>query len=1023
MNRSVVYPLALSGILILTLAAQSILLVAHMQAGVLNSIPQWLVNTIGIWFYLLGVLLFAGTFFNYRDTFQQKTFFLSALTFIGSGIFLFQRGLVAEAVVIIGLGIAFFLSSWITLEKDWLVETAQWANLCVGIGFLLRPDFMLSAKEYLFFQPQILSSSFAILMLASAALGFALTRSTASEKYRAKVLAAPWIVWGGMFTTPFFPFNVIVAFSLSASLMFKDTIPWKKIILAQHINKQGWQLTYLIFTLSFLSLIVAAGLLQTMASTLALPILQTLHIRELTFTGFSLTGLFTFILIAFINIPLNRAFANLKTTSLPQQEEPSGKEQNEAYEKLLIKQTDLERRRMAQLNLLYQLNLELEKNILDPHVSAQLTASAIVNAIGSTLVSVFQHDSEREELVVIATSGALVATIPPGYRQSLNHGLVGRAARMRYTQLASNTQLDSDYFKLENQDVLSEIAVPLLAKNKLRGVIVVDQSMTNAFDESDVKLLETIAIQLVTSWERSEHDERLTNLINAGITLSTTLDVDAVIQEIAEIARQTLSARFVFVTLAEKGSGRNRTAHVGYAPTLVSMLNSDPAGNTLIQTALNSPGAFRLRDVRKRFPSTPTGNKDLRSLLAIPISLRETSIGVILAFGKQDNLTFSENDESLASLLTTQAAAAIETTWLYQELRSLFTNTTELYQLSTRVIQSEQLTDAAASIAATAYQISKAQAAGIVLLSTETEVEAKVQIDANGLHPGAQHPMDLIQQTMKTGKSAIVTEAKLTRVCLPLQTPRRQYGALWVEVSQEERYPDNLHTLANQAAIALERSILLVETRKQADELEDAYHTLEATYDQTLAALSLALDARDRETEGHSLRVARLSYALAHEFGLSPEQCKTLERGAILHDIGKIGISDSILLKPGPLDEDERQMMRQHPDIGARIVAEVPFLQDAMPVIRYHQECWNGSGYPIGLKGTDIPLIARIFAVVDTFDALTTNRPYRSPMPAEEAMDYICNNAGILYDPAIVQVFKKMLDNGMITQLVNSHVA
>ncbi len=206
MNRSVVYPLALSGILILTLAAQSILLVAHMQAGVLDSIPGWLVNAVAIWFYLLGVLLFAGTFFNYSNAFQQKIFLLSGLTLSGSGIFLFQRGLVAESVVITGLGIAFFLSNWISSEKDWLVETAQWANLCVGIGFLLRPDFMLSGKEYLFFQPQILSSSFAILMLASAALGFALTRGTASEKYRAKVLAAPWIVWGGMFTTPFFPF-------------------------------------------------------------------------------------------------------------------------------------------------------------------------------------------------------------------------------------------------------------------------------------------------------------------------------------------------------------------------------------------------------------------------------------------------------------------------------------------------------------------------------------------------------------------------------------------------------------------------------------------------------------------------------------------------------------------------------------------------------------------------------------------------------------------------------------------------
>lgn len=151
MNRSVVYPLALSGILILTLAAQSILLVAHMQAGVLDLIPGWLVNAVAIWFYLLGVLLFAGTFFNYSNAFQQKIFLLSGLTLSGSGIFLFQRGLVAESVVITGLGIAFFLSNWISSEKDWLVETAQWANLCVGIGFLLRPDFMLSGKEYLFF--------------------------------------------------------------------------------------------------------------------------------------------------------------------------------------------------------------------------------------------------------------------------------------------------------------------------------------------------------------------------------------------------------------------------------------------------------------------------------------------------------------------------------------------------------------------------------------------------------------------------------------------------------------------------------------------------------------------------------------------------------------------------------------------------------------------------------------------------------------------------------------------------------
>lgn len=1029
MNRTHTYPLALSGILIFTLAAQSLLLIAHTQAGVLEAIPSWGVNVLGVWLHLTGIVLLAGVFFNYSDALHKKIFLFSAITLACCGIFLFHRGLVAESAMLAGLAIAFLLSNWVQSDKDWLVETAQWVNLIVGIGFLLQPSFMLSAEEYLFFQPQILSSSVALLMLASAAIAFALTRGPSSDYYRSKVLAAPWIVWGGMFATPFFPFNAIVAFSVSVGLMLNNAIPWKRIILAKH-TAHGWRAIYLLFAFSFISLAIAAGLLQAMAGTPALSVLDNLHIREITFAGFASATLITFIIIGFINVSFNRT---IQTTSvadpqpqpIPLSDEPL-KElvQTQEYEDLLMQQAALERRRMAQLSLLYQLNLELGgKNVLDLPVSAQLTASAIANTIGGTLVTVLQYDPERDELFVIATSGPLISTIPPGYRQNASRGLIGRAARLRHTQLASNTVLDSDYFELDQQNSLSEVAVPLLAKNQLRGVIVVDHSIANAFDDADIKALETAAILLVNSWEHSEHDERLTNLIGAGITLSTTLDVEAVIREIAEIARQTLNARFVFVALAEKGDGRNRTAHVGYAPTLLGMLNSDPTNNTLIQTTLNSPCAFRLRDVRKRFPSIPTGNKDLRSLLAIPILLRESSIGAILAFGKQDTLSFSENDESLASLLVTQAAAAIETTWLYQELRSLFTNTTELYQLSTRIIQAEQLTDAAASIAETTYRISNAQAAGIMLFAPDDEIEAKVQIDENGLHPGAHHPLDLIRQTMAAGKSIIISDAQArTHVCLPLQTPRRQYGALWVEIAQEGRYPDNLHSLANQAAIALERSILLTETRKQADELESAYRALEATYDQTLAALSLALDARDRETEGHSMRVAHLSYHLAREYGLNPEQCKTLERGAILHDIGKIGINDSILRKPGPLTDEERQMMRQHPDIGARIVEGIPFLQDAMPVIRYHQECWDGSGYPIGLKETDIPLIARIFSVVDTFDALTTDRPYRSPMPAHEAMEYIISKSGILYDPAIVKVFKQMLDKGLIAQLVNGYV-
>jgi len=213
----------------------------------------------------------------------------------------------------------------------------------------------------------------------------------------------------------------------------------------------------------------------------------------------------------------------------------------------------------------------------------------------------------------------------------------------------------------------------------------------------------------------------------------------------------------------------------------------------------------------------------------------------------------------------------------------------------------------------------------------------------------------------------------------------------------------NMQSLANQAAIALERSILLSEYRQQAKQLEAAYAELEITYDRTLTALMSALDARDRETEGHSIRVSRLACLLGEELGLTGNQLKALERGSLLHDIGKIGISDTILHKPGKLTDDEWCLMRIHPDIGARIVEGIPFLQDTLQVIRYHHERWDGTGYPVGLKGSDIPIQARIFSVVDVFDALTSSRSYREKSLPEEAVHYLQDHAGTLFDPSIVE--------------------
>jgi HD-GYP domain-containing protein (c-di-GMP phosphodiesterase class II) len=344
--------------------------------------------------------------------------------------------------------------------------------------------------------------------------------------------------------------------------------------------------------------------------------------------------------------------------------------------------------------------------------------------------------------------------------------------------------------------------------------------------------------------------------------------------------------------------------------------------------------------------------------------------------------------------------------------------------LSVKIIQAEELEQAARHIAETAAKLANTTIAGIVLFTKDHQIETEVEIDENGTHPGKQHPMDLIQQTLDSGQIVHVTQDQVSAtICFPLQTPLRKYGVLWLDVPNIREYfshhASNMQTLANQAILALERSILMVESLQQADAIESAYDELEFAYDRTLSALMSALDARDRETEGHSTRVSELACLLGAELGLNAFSLKAIERGSLLHDIGKIGISDTILHKPAPLTEEEWETMRLHPDIGARIIEDIPFLQETLPIIRYHQERWDGSGYPVGLSGKDIPLQARIFAVADAFDALISDRPYRKRIPVEEALDYLMEQSGILFDPEIVSAFRRMWKKNMVEELIS----
>jgi len=226
--------------------------------------------------------------------------------------------------------------------------------------------------------------------------------------------------------------------------------------------------------------------------------------------------------------------------------------------------------------------------------------------------------------------------------------------------------------------------------------------------------------------------------------------------------------------------------------------------------------------------------------------------------------------------------------------------------------------------------------------------------------------------------------------------------------------PVNVDELLFAAERALERRQLLIERRAYhallEQRVEEATRNLQAAYRATLEALGSALDSRDVGTEAHSRRVHGYALATAREYGMPEADIPDLEHGVLLHDIGKIGIPDAILLKPGRLTPEEWETMRRHPEIGKRLIEGIAFLKGAVPIIYCHHEKWDGSGYPRGLRGDEIPLGARIFTVVDAFDAMTFDRPYSTAIPFDAAQAEIKRCAGSHFDPAVVEAFLRVPD-------------
>jgi hypothetical protein len=248
-------------------------------------------------------------------------------------------------------------------------------------------------------------------------------------------------------------------------------------------------------------------------------------------------------------------------------------------------------------------------------------------------------------------------------------------------------------------------------------------------------------------------------------------------------------------------------------------------------------------------------------------------------------------------------------------------------------------------------------------------------------------------------------EGFVTYFAVPLVAKGRVCGVLEIfhraTLTPDQQWSDFMNTLAGQAAIAIDNIGLF-------EELQRSHQNMSIACDTTLEGWSRALELRDIETHGHSQRVTSTTLRLARAMGMSDDDLIHVRRGALLHDVGKMGIPDSILHKPGPLTEDEWEIMRLHPVHAFKALMPIGFLRPAIDIPYCHHEKWDGSGYPRGLKGEQIPLAARVFAIVDVWDALQSDRPYRKAWPKEQALNHICSEAGSHFDPAVVETFMRI---------------
>jgi PAS domain S-box-containing protein/putative nucleotidyltransferase with HDIG domain len=592
------------------------------------------------------------------------------------------------------------------------------------------------------------------------------------------------------------------------------------------------------------------------------------------------------------------------------------------------------------------------------------------------------------------------------------------------------------------ENLCGGISLPLQAEEQVVGVLHVWYASCHTFSESEKRLLMAIAdmagnaIRRAALYEQTRHNaERLLKVNALGRALAATLDIEETyrltynyLSEIVDCPnfgislfdedKQLIRAAFVISDGQEVEVSRFPPLRYDPENTIAGRSRAIATHQPVIQTDLAR--------LAKKADATVVDNHLPESAVYLPMLVKDRVIG-LLELQSYLPRAYSTQDVELLSMMANQIGLSIQNARLFAETQRQLNFVSALHTTDVAISSSLDLNLTLNITLQHVLEYLGVDVAALYLFNASLQkFEFAVGRGFSRVPVIASPPRlqgELMNRVILGHKPVIIPDLRSAGDDIALQPWASEYSAYvaypliakgevkgLLEAFSRSPLDTNtewmgfIETLAGQAAVAIDNATLF-------DDLQRANLELTLAYDATIEGWSSALDLRDKETEGHTRRVTDLTLRLARQMGIPEADLVHIRRGALLHDIGKMGIPDSILLKPGSLTAEEWNIMRQHPVYAYKMLSPITFLKPALDIPYCHHEKWDGTGYPRGLKGEQIPLAARIFAVVDVWDALTSDRPYRAAWSHEQALAYISEQAGKHFDPRVVDVFLDLIKN------------